>query len=1322
MFQLARSYLLTNIHNNSARNLSLKQPYAQEFTEHKALTYNEAELEQRFNTQSYLQEFGEQDVSPKALNQILAHLDLQLVIAQDSSLDDDDFVLIVQEGTLLASNWQEQIADSLQAAANNHILKERLNAISLGDSKELTFNYFSRATLETRRKIVAGEHNYLNLRGCDFTKKRLELLPQFTKYLEDKSPLTQNLAYKSRVFNNQGKQLTATNEHPFSQTPFTSLTNINEPLELVCVSQLPLHEPVAYLMRVKAIREYINKLCLDPQAQKQQLQVLKEAQAKFQGLAQTQDLLTKVASVWHQPLAWNMSMWHQLFEFNVGSIAITNPSIAVSNFRYGNFVLTLDSLSLVSWMQTHQIQAGKASLGYDYVTSMPKFVMFKADHAYSLQQFYNNSQTTNFMPLMLDSPSASSQHSLSLGWSRIFSDLSNNSHIYNSESLSQTLALYRVFQAVLANPQIGEQDYFIVANSFVSLDPDWQTRLNQSLAYLAGGAPNNLILLGDTVGAKNLDYQAPNLYEQGGQAFASNVHFYVQPDFANLYNQNEYFAQSLQSLIKLSNKNFSFLILNKGLIKSYVQRLREELGELTSERLEKTWFSAQENLQTGLSDYDPENIEQLIAPLKEDPLYKLLFLEDNLSHREIKENNPELLKDILFHEQLKNFSQEGSTESEHLQEFWLESLLKTLAKVRAKTQDKLFSNKEQLKALIDLEQLNDWQILTLAAPLFEINYSRLSWYLDFTSHSIIQVNPPLAQALDTDPTAKIINEEQFGFSEYQNLRSNRQKQRLLTYLDNNQEQYPDYLSKVRKFVISLPQSKDRLQAFKAQTHAQDFELFPAVYGKELSEQEISSRFDSKRFYNTYERIMTLGEIGCTLSHWEIYQKVLQDPSIADDDWVLVCEDDTKFFTNWYERTNSILHYLYNNPERNTQFIQCSNNMLNQDRALPYHKLKEITYFRFEADDLICLNPKQSIFFPTAVVSYGSAHYLFKKSLLKTNFFQNLNRPYWVADDFPRFFEYLPDTYVYASPMLSHQDNDNFTSIIEEERTVTREAMRKRLLETELYKPLNFLNNKVIIIQRSLTEEQIQEKFADISHIIKRQEFDKLSDQELEKYYDLEAFQANYQRLPTREEMIRAIMHQEAYRYLNNLIDNVHNYYLILEDDVQPVSKSSLIFANQVVNYIATRLDTRTEVIELSNLYWNQALEKHQQDPRELPGHIDLEAQLASQGRSVATLEYADLTPNEYGYLFSDYPIEQENFADYYILGNAKQNYHINSYLDIQITENHACTGGKAYLIFTYPLKTQDTANKPIAWLHDDFPKFVFYHNLALAYAMPPLYF
>lgn len=81
----------------------------------------------------------------------------------------------------------------------------------------------------------------------------------------------------------------------------------------------------------------------------------------------------------------------------------------------------------------------------------------------------------------------------------------------------------------------------------------------------------------------------------------------------------------------------------------------------------------------------------------------------------------------------------------------------------------------------------------------------------------------------------------------------------------------------REYISKLLEDADSL----------DKEFLEAVYGKELSAEQLNSEFDCDLAYKRYGRQLNPGEIGCTLSHFKAYKKLLA----SKDSRVLLLEDD-----------------------------------------------------------------------------------------------------------------------------------------------------------------------------------------------------------------------------------------------------------------------------------------------------------------------------------------------------------------------------------------------------------------------------------------------
>lgn len=107
------------------------------------------------------------------------------------------------------------------------------------------------------------------------------------------------------------------------------------------------------------------------------------------------------------------------------------------------------------------------------------------------------------------------------------------------------------------------------------------------------------------------------------------------------------------------------------------------------------------------------------------------------------------------------------------------------------------------------------------------------------------------------------------------------------------------MMKPRTFVISLPGSTTRQESIAAQLarHQIDFSWKEAVNGRSLDEQTLGRVYDAERAEREGGRQLSRGEIGCALSHLDIYQTMLDQ----ELDTVLVLEDDAALSSNFGEQ-------------------------------------------------------------------------------------------------------------------------------------------------------------------------------------------------------------------------------------------------------------------------------------------------------------------------------------------------------------------------------------------------------------------------------------
>jgi len=104
--------------------------------------------------------------------------------------------------------------------------------------------------------------------------------------------------------------------------------------------------------------------------------------------------------------------------------------------------------------------------------------------------------------------------------------------------------------------------------------------------------------------------------------------------------------------------------------------------------------------------------------------------------------------------------------------------------------------------------------------------------------------------------------------------------------------------KFKVFLINLDKSTDRLELCQNELKKYniDFERIPGVYGKDLTTEEVETIYDESRNDKHYKKPLSLGEIGCYLSHIKCWQKIVDEKL----DYAVILEDDFKLDSNFKE--------------------------------------------------------------------------------------------------------------------------------------------------------------------------------------------------------------------------------------------------------------------------------------------------------------------------------------------------------------------------------------------------------------------------------------
>lgn len=112
------------------------------------------------------------------------------------------------------------------------------------------------------------------------------------------------------------------------------------------------------------------------------------------------------------------------------------------------------------------------------------------------------------------------------------------------------------------------------------------------------------------------------------------------------------------------------------------------------------------------------------------------------------------------------------------------------------------------------------------------------------------------------------------------------------------------------FVINLKKDKDRRDYITKELVDRniDFEIVEAVYGKELTQEQLHELVDVEQAKKNIGREMSLNEIGCALSHQKIYKKIVDEnldgAFILEDDIIL--KADFKIILDLIEKNKASL--------------------------------------------------------------------------------------------------------------------------------------------------------------------------------------------------------------------------------------------------------------------------------------------------------------------------------------------------------------------------------------------------------------------------------
>ncbi|MDO4625843.1 MAG: glycosyltransferase family 25 protein [Pasteurellaceae bacterium] len=255
---------------------------------------------------------------------------------------------------------------------------------------------------------------------------------------------------------------------------------------------------------------------------------------------------------------------------------------------------------------------------------------------------------------------------------------------------------------------------------------------------------------------------------------------------------------------------------------------------------------------------------------------------------------------------------------------------------------------------------------------------------------------------------------------------------------------------MKKYLISLDKDVKRRELFFSQPDVSDFEVFSAINTMNETELSLQGIFDVEKFHQRYKRKITKGEVGCTLSHLHIYQEIVDNETINDNDWVLICEDDALFAANFQHNLDLVIQ----------QQIDSDIILIGQSKVPEFNDIElEINY----PCTFACLQKKipgthYKYSYPYKDYFAGTVAYLIKKSATKKFISQLIGKkPFWLADDFSLFHQQFKINSVVIRPLLVIE-NQNLASNLQDLRGSLKNNMLRKLIKYPIKKVFAVLRN------------------------------------------------------------------------------------------------------------------------------------------------------------------------------------------------------------------------------------------------------------------------
>lgn len=236
------------------------------------------------------------------------------------------------------------------------------------------------------------------------------------------------------------------------------------------------------------------------------------------------------------------------------------------------------------------------------------------------------------------------------------------------------------------------------------------------------------------------------------------------------------------------------------------------------------------------------------------------------------------------------------------------------------------------------------------------------------------------------------------------------------------------LKEFKVYIVNLKHNTERKEHILTELKKQNiknFQIIDAVDGKKLKDKDLKNFIcSSEKKYNSLGQKLTLSQIGCAMSHINIYKDFIK----SDESYALILEDDAIFLDNF---SYNLQKFIIRNFKYKKQVFLLSE--LKEFIKKPIDKIEN-----YESVEVT------NAFFTHAYIINKEA----AKSIIKFNFPVKT-----VADNFVYFKIYCGINLVGLNPYLLDQDKKNFGTTID----LWQEKQKKFLLLRFFYK----MKNKIL---------------------------------------------------------------------------------------------------------------------------------------------------------------------------------------------------------------------------------------------------------------------